>query len=216
MPAPGAILLISVALVVGALVYHLVATILALRQIVGGLDRTLEGVRGLVDKTTPVNGVVRTINQHLDAGVSALEGLLVKKAGLRDALGLGEGLYPGSAAQGFRDFPGSEEVTPPRIAEVYTQGVLQLARLGREAPIATASPEGPVLRDIRRSSAASYPLYPDIRHTRPERLPRSPVIGTDSPEQYVPAESPGMRRTMPAQTAVLDRSGRSDADPGTV
>jgi hypothetical protein len=29
-------------------------------------------------------------------------------------------------------------------------------------------------------------------------MPRSPVIGTDSPVQYVPSESPGVRHRMPA------------------
>lgn len=208
MPAPGLILLIAVTLIVGALVYYLVATIVALQCIAGGLGRTLDGVKGIVEKSAPVNGVITTINEQLDGAVSALEALLVKKAGLADAVGIVDGLYPGAAAAGFRDIPDSTAVRPARIGEVYTPGVLQLARLGREAPIATVSPKGPVLRDIKRSSAASYPLYPEIRHTRPETLPRSPTIGTNSPVQYEPSESPGVRRRMPARSAVIDRDGR--------
>ena len=55
---------------------------------------------------------------------------------------------------------------------------MTLARLGREAPIAAASPNGPALRDARYGSRASRGLYPD------DRPGRSPIIGTDSPVQY--------------------------------
>ena len=78
---------------------------------------------------------------------------------------------------GLRDFPGSTDVDPPRIAEVYTRGTLTLARLGREAPIAAASPNGPVLRDITNGSLDARLLYPEGRQERPSKLPRSPVIG---------------------------------------
>ena len=88
--------------------------------------------------------MVRDINHNLDAGVDLLEGLLVKKAGLVDAVGLVEGLYPGAAAAGLPQLPGQHRRSrPPRIGEVYTKGTLTLARLGREAPIAAASPNGP-------------------------------------------------------------------------
>jgi hypothetical protein len=184
MPAPGVILLVAVVLIVLALVYYLVMTIVALRQIVAALDDTIAAVGEIIAKSGPVNDVVATINAHLGAGVSALEGLLVKKAGMRDALGLVEGIYPGAAAAGFRDFPESATTKAPRIAEVYTRGVLSLARLGREAPIAVRSPDGPAVRNAHRSAGAAMDLYPDVRHTKPEKLPRSPVIGTDAPVQY--------------------------------
>ncbi len=179
MPAPGVLLLITVVLIVLALVYYLVSTILALRQIADGLDDTIAGVVGIISKSEPVNDVVTTINANLDAAVDALEGLLVKKAGLQDAVGLVEGLYPGAAAAGFRNFAESTTVTAPRISEVYTKGTLTLARLGREAPIAAASPAGgPVLRNITGGSAAARALYPGARPVR------SPIIGTNSPVQY--------------------------------
>jgi hypothetical protein len=188
MPAAGVVLIIAVVLIVAALAAYLLPTIVALQKIVKGLDQAIEGVGGLVDKSAPVNEVVKDINGNLDAAVDALEGLLVKKAGLHDAIGLIDGLYPGAGAQGLRNFPGSETITPPRIAEVYTKGTLTLARLGREAPIAAASPEGPVLRHTTRGSLAARLLYPDVRQTRPPTMPRSPVIGTDAPVQYEPAE----------------------------
>lgn len=184
MSGPAVLLLITVVLIVLALVYYLVMTIVALRQVVAALDETIAAVGEIIEKSGPVNDVVLTINAHLGAGVSALEGLLVKKAGMRDALGLVEGIYPGAAAAGFRNFPESATTKAPRIAEVYTRGVLTLARLGREAPIAAASPDGPAVRNATRSAKSAMDLYPDVRHTRPEKLPRSPVIGTDAPVQY--------------------------------
>jgi hypothetical protein len=113
---------------------------------------------------------------------------------MEDALGLVDGLYPGAAAAGFRDYPESREIVPPRIAEVYTKGTLTLARLGREAPIAMANPAGPVLRDVEYGSRNARLLYPDGRPERPEQLPRSPVIGTDAPVQYEQRDDVGKPR----------------------
>jgi hypothetical protein len=197
MPAAGVVLIIAVALIVLALVYYLLATILALRDITNGLDEVIASVGEIVEKSAPVNGVVTAINEQLDAGVDLLEGLLVKKAGMEDALGLVDGLYPGAAAAGFRQFPESTSITPPRIAEVYTKGTLTLARLGREAPIATANPAGPVLRDVESGSLAARLLYPEVRQSKPERMPRSPVIGTDAPVQYEQREDIGRPRKHP-------------------
>ncbi len=144
--------------------------------------------------------MVSTINENLDAGVDLLEGLLVTKAGLSDAVGLIDGLYPGAAAQGLRNIPESKDVRAPRISEVYTRGTLTLARLGREAPIAAASPNGPALRNPVYGSTASGALYPGGRPGRVPNLPRSPVIGSGSPVQYDPDEEVGApRKRMPAR-----------------
>jgi hypothetical protein len=189
--AAGAVTILAVGLIVVALVFYLVSVILELRKITAALDETIAGVSEIVQKSAPVNDVVTTINQQLDAGVDLLEGLLVKKAGLTDAVGLVEGLYAGAAAAGFRNFPESPTVKAPRIGEVYTQGTLTLARLGREAPIAAASPEGPVLRNVTGGSLAARQLYPEVRQSRPDSLSRSPVIGTGAPVQYKPSEARG-------------------------
>jgi hypothetical protein len=188
MPAAGVVTIAAVVLIVLALVYYLVSTILELQKINRGLDEVIASVGEIVSKSAPVNDVVGDINANLDAAVGTLEGLLVKKAGMGDALGLVDGLYPGAAAQGFRDFPESREITPPRIGEVYTRGTLTLARLGREAPIAAANPAGPVLRDAAYGSAAARTLYPEGRPSR------SPVIGTGAPEQYERREDIGQPR----------------------
>src|SRR3954447_18706672 len=215
MPAAGVVLILGVVIVVLALVYYLVATIVALRQITKGLDEAIDAVGEIIAKSAPVESVVGTINEHLDVAVGALEGLLVKKAGLEDAVGLVDGLYPGAAAAGLRDFPDSGEVKPPRIGEVYTKGTLTLARLGREAPIAAASPNGPALRYVTSGSLAARRLYPELRQTRPEQMPRSPVIGTDAPVQYEPSESPGVRGRMPGNGKPSTERTPS-ADAGTV
>lgn len=200
MTAAGIVMLAAVVLIVLALVYFLVSTILALRKIVAGLDEVTVGVGEIVDKSAPVNRVVSSINSQLDAGVDLLEGLLVKKAGLSDAVGLIEGIYPGSRAAGLRNFPESTEVVAPRIGEVYTKGTLTLARLGREAPIAVLSPRGEVLRNVEGGSLAARLLYPDVRHTTPEQLPGSPAIGADAPVQYEQREDIGApRKRLPAR-----------------
>ena len=192
---PDVVMIVAVVLIVLALVYYLVSTIVALRRISAGLDEVIAGVGEIVEKSAPVNDVVIAINEQLDAGVDALEGLLVKKAGLGDAVGLIDGIYPGAAAAGLRNFPGSAEVEPPRIGEVYTKGTLTLARLGREAPVAAASPVGgEVLRNIEGGSLAARRLYPSVRHTSPEKLPRSPVIGSDAPVQYEQRDDVGAPR----------------------
>ncbi len=201
MSAAGIVTIIGALLIVLALVYYLVSTILELRKITAGLDEVIGNVGEILQKTEPVNGIVTSINANLDAGVAALEGLLVKKAGLDDAVGLVEGLYPGAAAAGLRDFPESTAIEPPRIGEVYTKGTLTLARLGREAPIAAASPDGPVLRNVEGGSLTARELYPEIRQTGPERLPRSPVIGTDAPVQYEQRDDIGApRKRLPSRS----------------
>jgi len=218
MPAAGVVLLVTVVAIVLVLVYYLLSTIVALRQITAGLDQAIASVGEIVEKSAPVAQVVGDINANLDAGVDLLEGLLVKKAGMQDAVGLVDGLYPGAAAAGFRNFPESASVRAPRISEVYTKGTLTLARLGREAPIAAATPgTGAVLRNVTGGSLAARSLYPEARQTRPERLARSPIIGTDSPVQYEPSDSPGVRRRLPGAAggaAVLDPAPADEAAAG--
>jgi hypothetical protein len=211
--AAGVVTIFAVALIVLALVFYLLSIILQLRRINAGLGEVMDGVSEMVRKSAPVNGVVKTINEHLDNGVDLLEGLLVKKAGLEDAVGLVDGLYPGAAAAGLRRFPASRTIMPPRIGEVYTRGTLTLARLGREAPLAAASPAGPALRDAGYGSAAAAKLYPEARQSRPSSLPRSPVVGTGAPIQYGPSppdtiswgraapESPAPKAPPPAASA---------------
>ena len=197
--AAGAVTIVAVALIVLALVYYLVSVILQLRAITTGLDAAIAGVGEIVQKSAPVNDVVNTINEQLDVGVDFLEGLLVKKAGLTDAVGLVDGLYPGAAAAGLRSFPASRTTKAPRIGEVYTRGTLTLARLGREAPIAAGNPAGPVLRNPEGGSLAARLLYPEVRQTRPKSLPKSPVIGTDAPVQYEERDDIGKpRKRLPA------------------
>jgi hypothetical protein len=48
-----------------------------------------------------------------------------------------------------------------------------------------------VLRNVEGGSLDARALYPEVRQSRPERLPRSPVIGTGAPVQYPPSEQRG-------------------------
>ncbi len=197
--AVGVVTILGVLLIVLALVFYLVSVIVELRKITGGLDEVIAHVGEIVEKSAPVNGIVSNINEHLDAGVDLLEGLLVQKAGMTDAVGLVDGLYAGAAASGFRNFPESATVKAPRIGEVYTRGTLTLARLGREAPIAAGNPAGFPLRNVEGGSLAARLLYPELRQSRPESLPRSPVIGTDAPVQYEQRDDIGApRKRLPA------------------
>jgi hypothetical protein len=208
MESAAIVTIVAVVLIVAALVVYLVSVIVQLRRITSGLDEVIKYVGEIVEKSAPVNDVVTTINAQLDAGVDLLEGLLVKKAGIVDAVGLVEGLYAGSAAAGFRSFPESTNVKAPRIGEVYTQGTLTLARLGREAPIAVGNPAGPALRDVERGSLAARLLYPETRQSRPESLARSPVIGTDAPVQYPPSEQRG--GTTPDEAEISEKGPWSE------
>ena len=202
MSAPGVVLLVIVVLIVLALVYYLVSVIVQLRKITTGMDEVILHVGEIVQKSAPVNDVVTAINEQLDAGVDLLEGLLVKKAGLADAVGLVDGLYPGAAAAGFRSIPESTTVKAPRIGEVYTKGTLTLARLGREAPVALGNPAGFPLRNVEGGSLAARLLYPDVRQTHPDELPRSPVIGADAPVQYEQRDDIGApRKRLPVRPA---------------
>jgi hypothetical protein len=212
-------MLIAVLLIVAALVFYLVSVIVALRKITTGLDEVITGVSEIVQKSAPVNDVVTAINEQLDAGVELLEGLLVKKAGMKDAVGLVDGLYAGAAGDGFRNLPESRTITAPRIGEVYTRGALTLARLGREAPIAAANPAGPVLRNVEAGSLAARELYPETRQTRPAALEKSPIIGADSPVQYEQREDIGApRKRLPgrlAPTTPAPPSGTNGPPRGT-
>jgi hypothetical protein len=193
-------MIVAVVLIVLALVYYLVATIFQLRAITNGLDEVIAGVSEIIEKSKPVNGIVNAINKDLDAGVELLEGMLVKKAGIEDAVGLVDGIYPGAAAEGFRQYPESKTAKAPRIGEVYTKGTLTLARLGREAPIAMGNPAGAVLRNVEGGSLAARMLYPEGRLPAAEALPRSPVIGTEAPVQYEQREDVGKpRKRLPAR-----------------
>ncbi len=118
---PAAVVTILAALlIVAALVVYLLAIIGQLRTIGADLNIVIGAVLVLIRQTVPVNGVVNTINRHLDAGVDLVEGLLVKKAGLDGALALIEGLYPGAGQTGFRRAGRSrgrvDQTTSPRVS----------------------------------------------------------------------------------------------------
>jgi len=187
--APAAIItVLGVVLIIAAIVVFLLAIIVELKTISNGLDVVIPPVAELVQKTGPVNQLVSKIVSDLGAGTNLLEGLLVKKAGIEDSAGLIESLFPGGG-QAFLQRQGRRG-KPRHFGVVYSRGALQLARLGRGAPLG-APMRGAALRDPLYASASPRTLYPDPRGVgaqgtsagAPNR-PRSPVIGGDSPNQY--------------------------------
>ena len=168
MTAAGVLLIIAVVLIVAALVFFLVSVIFALQKITKGLDQTIAAVGEIVEKSKPVNAIVEDINANLDAAVDALEGLLVKKAGLPEAMGLIEGLYPGAKAEGLRNFPDSATVRSPRISEVYTRGHVDARAARPRSTDRRHQPErpGPARRALRQPRLAR-----PLSHRPPRPLP---------------------------------------------
>jgi hypothetical protein len=209
--APAAIIVVlAVVLIIAAIVVFLLAIIVELKTISNGLDVVIPPVGELVAKTQPVNQLVNQIVSDLGAGHNLLEGLLVKKAGLSDSAGLIESLFPGggSAFLQRQGRPGR----PKHFGVVYSRGALQLARLGRSAPLG-APMRGPALRDPLYASGEPRTLYPDPRGVGPEgtsagapNRPRTPVIGANSPNQY---RRPG------DDSVVYDSSTDATASPKT-
>ena len=58
MPTAGVVTIVAVVLIVLALVYYLVSTILQLQKITDGLDEVIASVGEIVEKSAPVNDVV--------------------------------------------------------------------------------------------------------------------------------------------------------------
>ena len=184
-----ALIILLVALIIGALALYLIATILELFKINAGLDVVLGKVGEIVAKSAPVNGVLDNINGTLIVGRNLLEGLLLKKAG-PDSAGLVESLFPGEGQKFLQRVGKSGKVV--NTGAVYTRGVGILASLGRGAPIGAAHTKGPAVRDPKYSTTAASLLYPRPGGD-PRARPKSPVVGKDSPRQYEVAATPGAR-----------------------
>ena len=143
----------------------------------------------IVAKTGPVNEVVGTINQHLDAGVELLEGMLVKKAGIEDAVGLVDGLYPGAAAAGFRGIEGQRRRPARRASARSTRAARS------RSPASAARRRSPWATRTARCRATSpraarrrARCIPTGARSIAKTLPGSPVIGADAPVQYEPGD----------------------------
>lgn len=184
MEPAAAVTILAVVLIIAALVVFLVAVIVELRKITAGLDVVIGAVGEIVNKSEPVNGIVKAINSDLAGGTELLEGLLVKKAGPDDAAGLIESVFPGGGAAMLERQGRRGEVK--NIDVVYTRGAVQLARLGRESPLGAGALSGEALRDAIHSSAAARSVY--SRPAWPDEGRRSPAIGTDAPGVYPPSE----------------------------
>lgn len=188
-----AIIILEVAVIIGALAVFLIATILQLFKINAGLSVVLPLVGQIVAKTGPVNPVVDDINMQLVQTRDALENLMLKKAG-PDAAGLVESLFPGEGAKFLKRVGRSGKVV--NVGTVYTRGVGILAGLGRGAPIGAAHAKGAAVRDPQYSTTEVAKLYPapPSRRDPTKNIPKSPTIGKDPVHSpYEPASTPGAR-----------------------
>ena len=158
----------------------------------------------------------RRHQRQLDAGVELLEGLLVKKAGLTDAdradrractraprrPDCATSMEAGSRAAADRRglHEGHADARPAR-----SRG----ADRGRE-PIRARSCATSRAAASRRACS----MTPCATQS-PEKLPRSPVIGTDAPVQYEQREDVGApRKRLPARAD--ERGVAERADPGAI
>ena len=137
-----------------------------------------------------------------------------RRPGMSDAVGLVDGLYPGAArGRASATSPTAPTIKPPRIAEVYTRGTLTLARLGREAPIAAASPDGPGAAQHRGGSLAARAALPRDPPVAARRTCRARRSSAPTRPSSTSARRPAPRKRLPG-----GRDGRKepDADPGAV
>jgi hypothetical protein len=188
-----AIIILEVAVIIGALAVFLIATILQLFKINAGLSVVLPLVGQIVAKTGPVNPVVDDINRNLVITRDALENLMLKKAG-PDSAGLVESLFPGEGAKFLKRVGRTGKVV--NVGTVYTRGVGILAGLGRGAPIGAAHAKGAAVRDPKYSTTEVAKLYPapPARRDPTKNIPKSPTIGKDPVHSpYEPAQTPGAR-----------------------
>jgi hypothetical protein len=182
-------MILLIVLIIAALAIYLISTIFELIKINKGLAIVIGAVGEIVQKTSPVNGVVDAINSNLVAGRNLLEGLFIKKAG-DDAGGLVESLFPGEGQKFLNRVGRRGPVINTGI--VYTRGVGILASLGRGAPIGAAHAKGPAVRDPQYSTTAASMLYPRPGGD-PKARPKSPVVGSNSPRQFEASATPGVR-----------------------
>ena len=183
------VMLVIITVIIAALAFWLIRTIFELVKINRGLSVVIGSVGEIVAKSAPVNGVVDAINSNLVAGRDLLENLFLKKAG-QDAGGLVESLFPGEGAKFLQRVGRTGPVINTGI--VYTRGVGILASLGRGAPIGAAHAKGPAVRDPKYATTAAAMLYPRPGGD-PRARPKSPVVGSNMPQQYEPASTPGVR-----------------------
>ena len=177
MPAAGVVMIIAVLGIVLALVYYLVSTIVALRRIADGLDEAIAGVGEIVEKSARQRGGDRHQRAARRRGRPA-RGPARQEGRSQRRDGPDRERLPRGGRRRTAQLPREHLGGRAAHRRGLHQGTLTLARLGREAPIAAASPADQVLRNVEGGSLAARLLYPNLRQTSPENLPNSPVIGT--------------------------------------
>ena len=189
MPAAGAVTASSPSsLIVLALVYYLVSTILALRADHrrarrgdrAASARSWRRARRSTTSSTDINAQPRRRRRRCSRACWSRRPAWTTPSASSTAS------TRAPPPPGLRDFPESTDGRRRRASARSTRkGTLTLARLGREAPIAAGQPGR--RRCCATSRAAASPrgcCTPRSARRGPRALPRSPVIGTDAPVQY--------------------------------
>ena len=120
----------------------------------------------------------------------------MKKAGIDDAVGLVDGLYPGAAAAGLRNSPRARRSTRPGSPR-STPGHADARAARPRGADRRGQPRRPGAPQPRRGSLAARLLYPEIRQTRPAS----------------PAALAGHRHRRPRPVRAARRSGAAQAAP---
>ncbi len=200
MPAAGVVIIVAVLLIVLALVYYLVSTIVALRQITAGLDEVIAGVGEIVEKSAPVNGVVDGDQRAARRGRRPARGPARQEGrpGRRD--GPDRRRLPGRRGGRAARLPREHGRSSRRGSARSTRGHAHARAARPRGADRRRQPgrRGAAQRRGRQPGGARCST-PTSASERPEKLPRSPVIGTDAPVQYEQREDIGApRKRLPA------------------
>ena len=200
--APGGVTILAVVLIVLALVYYLVSTILALRKITAGLDEVIASVGEIVEKSAPVNDVVNDINAQPRRRRRAARGPARP-----------EGRHGGRGRPRRRPLPGRGGGRLPQLPRehddhgaAHRRGLHEGHAHARAARPRGADRRRPTRRarccaTSRAAASRRASSTPTSARRRPEKLPRSPVIGTDAPVQYEQRDDIGAPRKRPPTPA---------------
>ena len=179
MTAAGAVLIVAVLLIVLALVYFLVSTIVQLRKITAGLDEVSAAVARSWREAVRERLGERDQRSARPARPSV--GLLVKKAGLHDAMGLIRRRLPRAAAAAWRNSPKHHVDAPSHRQALHPRHAHPRATRARGShrPL---SPKGAGAAQHRGRPPAARPLT--LRSPESGEAPHLAHHGADAPEQY--------------------------------
>ena len=199
MPAAGVVMIIAVLLIVLALVYYLVSTIVALQKITkaprrGDRRRRRDhreeraGQRGGRPRSTRTSTPASTCSRACSS----------RRRAWRTRSAWSKACIPALRGRGVPQLPREQDDQGPADQRGVHEGHADAGPARPRGADRGGEPER-ARRCATRPTAAWPPAGSTRRSGRRGRqsMPRSPIIGTDSPVQYEPSESPGVRKRMP-------------------